>query len=345
MKKIKKWYIFLAIIFVSLSFLSFYGAATFKIEQKLSYSEEGNLNYKVYLKSNDDFNATYLGEDRKYIASLIDHIDIDYNYKFKGDKPMDYTFNYYILAKTAVKDNSDESKLIYENDKYLLESQKREFKGQEEASLSETVSISYDECNKIVNDFNTKYGLSGMKNNVEVSLFVELQGTSDYFESPINDKSEISLNVPLTDKTLAINFEYKDIDKKSEKVEVSSDRLWNRIFLGLGILTAFVAIVMIFRIFKSYREFSKSESKYEKNKNYILHYYSKIISNMEDFSNLPNNEFIETKEFVDLLNIRDCLNKPILFLEIEKGKESWFMVVDDKTVYRYLLKENEDSKK
>ncbi len=344
MKKIKKWYIFLAIIFVSLSFLSFYGAVTFKIEQKLSYSEEGNLNYKVYLKSNDDFNTTYLGEDRKYIASLIDHIDIEYNYKFKGDKPMDYTLNYYIIAKTAVKDNSDESKLIYENDKYLLESQIREFNGQEEASLSETVSISYDECNKIVNDFNTKYGLSGMKNNVEISLFVELKGTSDYFESPINDKSEISLNVPLTDKTLAINFEYKDIDKKSEKVEVSSDKLWNKVFFGLGILSAFVAVAILFNIFKSYREISKSESKYEKNKNYILHYYSKIISNMEDFSNLPNNEFIEAKEFIDLLNIRDCLNKPILFLEIEKGKESWFMVVDDKTIYRYLLKENEDLK-
>ena len=114
MKKIKKLNVVLAICSVALAIFFLYLGSVFKIEQKLSYSEEGNIDYKVYLKSNDDFNAPYLGKGRKYIASLIDHINIDYNYRFKGDKDMDYTCKYYILASAAVKDGGTDGKTIYE---------------------------------------------------------------------------------------------------------------------------------------------------------------------------------------------------------------------------------------
>ena len=160
MKKVKKLNVVLAICSVALAIFFLYLGSVFKIEQKLSYSEEGNIDYKVYLKSNDDFNAPYLGKGRKYIASLIDHINIDYNYRFKGDKDMDYTCKYYILASAAVKDGGTDGKTIYEKEKYLLNDKTKSVSGRE-ITLAESIDLDYGEYNKIIENFTNKYSLSG----------------------------------------------------------------------------------------------------------------------------------------------------------------------------------------
>jgi len=47
----------------------------------LIYTENSELNYKVYLKENDFFNVRYLEKDNQYIASLIDYIEADFKYE------------------------------------------------------------------------------------------------------------------------------------------------------------------------------------------------------------------------------------------------------------------------
>ena len=122
MKKIKKSSIFIAIILVLLSSVCFYFGVNYKLEHKLNYSEKGNMDYKVFLKENNDFETPFLEKDKKYIASLIDHIDIDYKYAFKSNYDMDVICKYYVLASAYVQDGSNDGKVIYQKDKYILES-------------------------------------------------------------------------------------------------------------------------------------------------------------------------------------------------------------------------------
>ena len=152
MKKVKKLNVVFAVCSIAISVFFLYWGSVFKIENKLSYSEEGNVDYKVYLKSNNDFNTPYLGKGRKYIASLIDHINIDYNYRFKGDKDMDYTCKYYIVASASVKDGGTDGKLLYEKEKYLLNDKTKTVSGKEIA-LAESIDLDYGEYNKIIEDF------------------------------------------------------------------------------------------------------------------------------------------------------------------------------------------------
>ena len=217
---------------VALSVFLFYLGAIFKIERKLTYSEEGNVDYKVYLKSNSDYDTPYLGKGRKYIASLIDHIDVTYNYSFSGDKDMDYTCDYYILATSTVKDGGNDDKVIYQKENYLLNNQSKQVSGKE-ISLSETVSINYDEYNKIIDDFNKKYALSGNSNKLKLTLGIKVKGKNDEFDVPISDDSSLNLTLPLTDRTIAIDLEYNEIDEKNEKIEISPNKFINIIFFAL----------------------------------------------------------------------------------------------------------------
>lgn len=328
----------------ALSVFLFYLGAIFKIERRLAYSEKGNMDYKVYLKSNNDYDTPFLGKDRKYIASLIDHIDVNYDYNFKGNMDMNYTCNYYVIASAMVKENGDDSKLIYQKEKYLLSNQTKQVIGKKEINLNETISIDYDEYNKIINDFNTKYALSGNKNTLNVSLYIDLVGKSDDLETPIADTSSMELSLPLTDKTLAIGLEYKEIDERGEKVEISSNKTINIVFFVIAAIFGIFGLRMIIVLLREYIKLKKQETHYEKEKSEIMSHYGKIISNVDDIKSVSASTFIDVDDFIDLVNIRDCLEKPVLFSETHDGQEvAWFLVVDNDTAYRYILKGEEDT--
>ena len=77
------------------------------------------MDYKVFLKENNDFETPFLEKDKKYIASLIDHIDIDYKYAFKSNYDMDvicildHIFLRLHLQKTVLPDNNLLPQYIY----------------------------------------------------------------------------------------------------------------------------------------------------------------------------------------------------------------------------------------
>lgn len=335
MRKTKKLDIVFAILLASLSFALIYFGIVFKNEKKLSYNESGDIDYKVYLKSNDDYNVPYLGKGRKYIASLIDHIDVKYNYKFKADKNMNYVCKYYIKAMATVVD-SDE-KPIYEKEQYLLDSKTKEVTG-EELALSEDISIDYGEYNKLISEFSSKYLLSGNKNNLKVTLGVELKAKNDDFDNLLADKSEMYLDIPLTTQTLAVDLSYKEIDNPGTKIEISKNKTINIICVAAGIILMLVAAGYTYIIVINRKEMLKSLSAYEREKDQIFKKYSDAISIVDDLNNVESGGIVDVDKFSDLLNIRDCIEKPILFTEIkDTSKIALFMVVDNDVTYRYIL--------
>lgn len=54
------------------------------ITKTVYYNEDSTLNYKVYLNDNEYFKEPYLGENLQYIANLINHVELDFNYKYSA---------------------------------------------------------------------------------------------------------------------------------------------------------------------------------------------------------------------------------------------------------------------
>ena len=76
-------------------------------EQFTIYSENSNIDYKVYLRNNDFFEDDYLSKDKQYIASLIDYITAEFNYNLElSEENIKYKYLYYIDAKVEVKDKT-----------------------------------------------------------------------------------------------------------------------------------------------------------------------------------------------------------------------------------------------
>ena len=90
-------------------FAAFFFRHSFLItgEKSIDVYENSNLDYRVYLKKNDFYDSDYLGKDMVYVASLIDRIDVDFNYIFNIDCDSDIEFFYDVVGKLVISDNSN----------------------------------------------------------------------------------------------------------------------------------------------------------------------------------------------------------------------------------------------
>src|SRR5574344_1636093 len=66
--------------------------------QEISYKEDNDLDYKVFLKDNNYFDTPYLEKGSEYVASLIDYLDLTFHYDFSSSIPVNYEYTYYIDA-------------------------------------------------------------------------------------------------------------------------------------------------------------------------------------------------------------------------------------------------------
>ena len=73
----------------------------------VTYKEDSDIDYKVYLKQNDFFEENYLDDNNRYIASLIDYINATFKYNIlMEDKDVDFKYNYRIESNVEVIETS-----------------------------------------------------------------------------------------------------------------------------------------------------------------------------------------------------------------------------------------------
>ena len=72
----------------------------------VSYKENGNIDYKVYLKQNDFYDNDYLDKDMVYVASLINNVDTTVNYKLDLDKESNINYEYEIVGEIIIYNRS-----------------------------------------------------------------------------------------------------------------------------------------------------------------------------------------------------------------------------------------------
>ena len=105
------------IILITVATLLFLSCLEVKGENDLKYKENAKITYKVQLKDNKYYKNTYQTSQQKYIASLIDKIDVDFQYDMVFSDNVDTRTNYYLESSIEVTDNEKVSKNIYNKTK------------------------------------------------------------------------------------------------------------------------------------------------------------------------------------------------------------------------------------
>lgn len=302
----------------------------------LSYDETVTPDYKVNLKDNNYYSVKTLPSGMNYIASLVDNISVYFKYKFESTDVIDYNTTYYIEAITRVYDDKNKSKTLFEKKEILSESRTITKEKIKNLGFTESVKVDYEHFNNLVRAFKTEYGLA-KSSDVTIAFVTKTSGGNSEYKGNINLNSQATVVIPLTEQTINVSINSNNVtnqDRLLEKIGLNNINWYN---LGMFVILTALDLYLIVKLSKSIKKYLDSFSLYDKTLKKILRDYDSIIANINNDTVITKDKVIFVESFDELIDIHDNLGSPILFNEVVKGFKSYFTIIDNNMMYRYVL--------
>lgn len=305
------------------------------VDREINFNENSKVNYRVYLNPNSFFTEEYLPENMTYVASLIDYINIDFNYDLELDDNINGIFNYYI--KGTVSANPTNSDSSYYTKEYILSDTKTiNVENESNLEINDSINVDYQTYNDTLVNFRNEYGVS-MEGNLSIALVVESMITDPLTQETITKNKEIELNIPLTALTIEVPIETNN--ESTEGVLISTEIEKSGIIYLICRICSIIAYVIagcftLYLIYLSFMSY-KMESEYHKKLRKILKVYDGIIVNVQSKPNIENKNILTVASFEELIDAHGEIRNPINFIKEKDG--ATFILVADSIIYKYKL--------
>lgn len=339
---------FLVIAFVvQFSFLSYLFKAIMPESEAndtnviMSYTQSGNLNYKVYLKPNEFIKNDYLDEGEAYILDLIDHVQVTSLYNFNSTSKTNVSGNNKLVAtlKIYYKESSDKTQNPEVMTKEQILDEKVISFNDDKYSTISSYDVYLDDYLKMVEEFQSKVKIS-IDAYLEISMENEFSGSVG--GASYNDDYSRMLSIPLSDSVVRVDNQKSD--EKTQKIYESDLVKTNKTVMSYIIIANIITFIIICLLLKKLFMFT-NKTEYERALNKILKNYDDIIVNTVNILDVNKYKLIEIEEFKEILNLSRELLLPIMNYEVIKGKETWFYVIKDDILYRYIVSQEVLEKK
>lgn len=332
------FYIFLAISFILLGSGMYISIISFQENGRNvvnKYSEEGKADYTVYLKENNYYESKHLKSGMKYVASLINTINTNFNYEIHSEENMNIKYKYKIMGKLEIMDQTDENKVLYTKEEELKEETTREIESNN-IVINEDVDIDYDKYNNYVNSYKRDYGLS-VNSKLVVTMKIEVEGEEGEEVEKLNKDSKLQITIPLSEQTVDVTIDTDKIENSGRLLETNRLSLKSMTELVIGIALIIIGIIVLFVNKKRYNEY-KQENIYTITVQKILNEYDSIIVNGEVTVNERKyNNIVYPEEFGEMVDASINLKTPILYYEVIPGEKCFFVITKGDTLYKFRI--------
>ncbi len=306
-------------------------------KESISYTQNGNVDYKVCLKENNFYSQNCLDKNMSYVSSLIKNVGLTFNYDLNTSEQLNVKTEYEVTAKLVISNAENTSK--YFEQKYILQDKTSEGISQinNEYKISKNIDIDYDYYNTIASTFKSQYGVE-TNSYIEVSFQV-FHANKENEDIRVPSPSPVILNIPLSQKSININMTASGVNKQeTQNIESSIFTLNNIICLFIGIIALIVCLISGLKIAKMLTLIKEKKNNYDKFMEKILREYDRLIV---ETSTLPkfNNYFVtKVNSFGELIDVRDNLRLPIMYYEVAKHQKCHLYIIDNKNLYLLTVK-------
>lgn len=324
----------IVLLIVLLSVSVFLLMSSFTANSFFSYTQKANVDYKVYLKENNFYKDKYLGKNMTYITSLVDYINIDFNYQFDTTEKSNLEYTYSIYANLIITPE-DNSKVLFNEEYILQDSSSKRVSNVSQYNINKSINLDYNYYNDLANTFKSTYGVN-CNSKLIVRLAVDTKGKDIKYENEFNNSNGVEVVFSLAKKQVDINLDSATYDKTEDITIVSDELIKNKGLLMLGIIFALATILDLASLAKTaYNKFMEKDE-YTRYIEKILNNYDRAIVETQYIPNLEEYEIIEVNKFSELLDVRDTLRLPIIYAPIE-GEGSCFYIRHEHTIYIHYV--------
>ena len=132
---------------------------------------------------------------KTYITSLIDHIEVDFDYNIGFNDTIDADYKYKIIAKIEANKSDTTSKSNYWTKEYtLVEENLKSIKKQPSYTINQHINVDYNKYNAILNEFKKTLGLNSSTGVLKVYLDISSNVKTKDISTPIKSNLLEALN-------------------------------------------------------------------------------------------------------------------------------------------------------
>ena len=292
----------------------------------IEYTEDADVNYRVYLKENNFYQEEYLDGGQEYVASLIDSVNANLRYELNTDVDgVEYEYSYGINAHLVIVGKNNGVTVL--NRAYPIKEAVTVNDAHGAVEIKETVNIDYAEYNSFAKRFFTDLELNS--NNFESSLIVTMtvnvSGAFEELASDAKNKYEVSLNIPLTLDTVEIDIG-TTVPTAEKKVLVCKNAIDTTVFKRLAIGGAVLEVVLIVILIAFIGTTRNEDINYNIRVKRIVGAYKSFIQKINNEFDTAGYQLLFVDTFNEMLSIRDTLQSPVLMNENEDQTMTRFLV-------------------
>ena len=300
------------------------------------YRESNGMTYKVKLKPNNyGYETDILDEKTAAIATLIDKFIVNYNYQNTFSSELSYKLSYDVTAELNVYDTNNDDKPVQTKKFSLIDKQETSGHGiMAKLDLNDN-DVNYDEYIAIVNQFKQAVIPDA---TLIIKFNTYFEGTSNMLDEKVKSNQTSTLTIPISQKTISVEAP-KDV--KSHEACVNAE---NKISVGtivLIIMTIILLIIFSVRYIIYFIKSEKKKTKYEQAVDKILREFDRAITEAKGKLRIDkSNNTIEVKDFMELLDVHDNFNIPIIYYKINKYM-CVFLVRNNNDIYYNVMKSDD----
>lgn len=295
--------------------------------------ETSDVSYNVRLSEND-FYDTELEMNKSYPSSLISTIDTNLVYVFDGNEPARIDYNYQIDAKiVGTYESTDTGKSeVWSRQYAILNNTKESLENTKEFTVSKAFAIDYQKYSGIVNDFKQSLKLA-IDADLTIVMTVNYKGTILASGKTFDGSKTIQISMPVSKAVTKLTTTFTP---ETTRTVDYLDKI-NAPLLAAGIASLVNSFIISCFIFNAkYRKNAKTA--YSKDLNTILKNYGEILVEAEKVPKTKGKQIVDITNFEDLVDTEEELRSPIIYVEVDEGYETWFMITTTDYIYRFILK-------
>ena len=304
----------------------------------IGYTENGSIDYDVFLKENEFFENPHLESNQSYVASLIDKVIANFNYEIDMDaEDVNYQYSYYIDARLEIIDDSS-GVAIFNPEYELVSVENKSQNSSNRLTINEIIILNYDEYNSLANRFLETYSLSNTTSNIVVTLHVDVLSDCRAFSGSAAETYSSELRIPLTTKTVNIKMTSSVPDEEAKMIACTRGA-GSEVFKTTAIVLGVVDVLAI-ALLAAFVYFTRTEDiTYTARVKKILSQYKSYIQKINNLFEMSGYQVIMVDTFDEMLEIRDTIQAPILMYENEDKTCAKFIIpTDSKLLYLYQIK-------
>lgn len=302
----------------------------YEYNNKFAYSCDVNLLENNYITNDDMFGAN------AYVTDLISNVPINMTYAYDASQSSDITYTYQIVGNLEAnysKDGNDQ-KIWKKTD--ILVPAKEETVSSNKLEINENIDLDLKEKIQTVKNFAQELSMQ-----VQATYTVLLEVST---RTMIHGQEVVNVYSPdvvfeIGSKTTTVKTNTEDTEKP-QVVSKMVDQSGEKAQIKTGVITCVIIIAsaVLALLLAKTKNSNTIKNEYKIELNRILKGCEEKIVEVKEKVEVDGQNLVSVKEFEEIIKVSEELFKPILYWNNESKEESWFCVLGNNIIYRYVLK-------